>query len=126
MPSPVLLVYLPYAVIAISLTIWLARTLSRHGGVFLKTVFPDKPELANAINQLLVIGFYLVNIGWALLLLRANEVGYSVATPTDAIALLTTRLGTLLLLLGVAHLANLYVFHRVRRGAETHAEAPAK
>ena len=121
MPNPVLLVYLPYAVIAITLTIWLARTLSRHGGVFLTTVFPDKPELANAINQLLVIGFYLVNIGWALLLLRANEVSSAVATPTDAIALLTTRLGTLLLLLGVAHLANLYVFHRVRRGAETKA-----
>lgn len=123
MSSPVLLVYLPYAVIAITLTIWLARTLSRHGGVFLQTVFPDKPELANAINQLLVIGFYLVNIGWALLLLRANEVTDAVTTPTDAIALLTTRLGTLLLLLGVAHMANLYVFHRVRRGAEATAIA---
>ena len=118
MPNPILLVYLPYAAIAITLTIWLARTLSRHGGLFLRAVFKDRPELADAINQLLVIGFYLVNIGWALLLLRANEVENQVHSPTDAIALLTTRLGTLLLLLGVAHLANLYVFHRVRRGAE--------
>ena len=123
MSNPVLLVFVPYAVIAITLTIWLARTLSRHGAVFLTNVFPDKPDLANAINQLLVIGFYLVNIGWSLLLLRANEIGYSVATPTDAIALLTTRLGTLLLLLGLAHLANLYVFHLVRRSAEPHAQA---
>jgi hypothetical protein len=121
MPNPLLLVYLPYAVIAITLTIWLARTLSRHGGVFLRSVFKDRLDLADAINQLLVIGFYLVNIGWALLLLRADEVEARVHSPSDAAALLTTRLGTLLLLLGIAHLANLYVFHRVRRGAETPA-----
>ena len=119
MTSPLFLVYVPYAAIAITLTVWLARALSRHGEVFLHDVFPQKPVLATAINQLLVIGFYLVNLGWALLLLRANEVEAQVHTPTDAIALLTTRLGMLLLLLGVAHLANLYVFHRVRRGAET-------
>lgn len=118
MTNPILLVYLPYCAIAVSLTIWLARALSRHGEVFLRDVFPGKVGLADAINQLLVIGFYLVNLGWALLLLRANEVEAQVHTPTDAIALLTTRLGMLLLLLGVAHLANLYVFHRVRRGAE--------
>ncbi len=118
MTSPLFLVYLPYAAIAITLTVWLARALSRHGEVFLHDVFPNKPTLATAINQLLVIGFYLVNLGWSLLLLRANEVEAQVRTPSDAIALLTTRLGMLLLLLGVAHLANLYVFHRVRRGAE--------
>lgn len=116
MTTHALLVLLPYAAIAVVLTIWLARQLSHHGEVFLRAVFPDKPELADAINQLLVIGFYLVNIGWSLLLLRANEL--QVGNTTGAIALLTTRLGTLLLLLGIAHLGNLYVFHRVRRGAE--------
>ena len=115
MPSPVLLVYLPYAVIAISLTIWLARTLSRHGGVFLATVFPDKPELANAINQLLVIGFYLVNIGWALLLVRTDAL--YVTNATQAVSMLLDQLGVLLLLLGLAHFFNLYVFHRIGRGA---------
>lgn len=116
MTTQALLVLLPYAAIAIGLTVWLARQLSRHGAVFLRTVFPARPELAEAINQLLVIGFYLVNLGWSLLLLQADTV--RVGTTTEAIALLSTRLGLLLLLLGVAHLANLYVFHRVRRGAE--------
>lgn len=94
---------------AVVLTSWLARQLSRHRELFLHTVSPDRHHLADAINQLLVIGFYVVNIGWALLCLRANEI--HVENPTGAIALLTTRLGTLLLLL--------YVFHRVRRGAES-------
>lgn len=118
MNAPLMLVYLPYAAIAITLTVWLATALSRHGQVFLYAVFPDRRELADAINQLLVIGFYLVNLGWALLLLRADDVELQVHDATSAVALLTTRLGALLLLLGVAHLANLYVFHRVHRGAQ--------
>lgn len=118
MSTSLLYVFLPYIVIAIGLTFWLARLLSRHGIVFLRSVFAPREDLANAINQLLVIGFYLVNLGWTLLLLRADELTDAVHTPTDAIALLSQRLGLLLLLLGAAHLANLYVFHRVRRDAE--------
>jgi hypothetical protein len=112
MSNPLLLVYLPYAAIAVTLTIWLAKTLSRHGAVFLETVFPDRLDLAHAVNQLLVIGFYLVNLGWALLLLRANA--SDIATPTASVELLSTKLGTLLLLLGIAHMLNLFVFHRIR------------
>lgn len=114
MINPALLVMLPYAAIAVVLTIWLARQLSRHGLVFLRTVFPGRDDLATAINQLLVIGFYLVNLGWALLLLRADAL--HTETVTGALALLADRLGVLLLLLGAAHLMNLYVFHRIRRG----------
>jgi hypothetical protein len=115
MPTePFLLVYLPYSLIAITLTVWLARTLSRHGEVFLETVFPDS-RLAHAVNQLLVIGFYLVNLGWAFLLVR-----YGIReemTTQDAVQLLIEKLGTLLLLLGIAHMTNLYIFHRIKRSA---------
>jgi hypothetical protein len=118
--SPAMLVFLPYAFIAVTLTIWLARQLSRHGLVFLRAMFPGRDDLTAAVNQLLVIGFYLVNLGWALLLLRA--VGLDVAGVTAAISLLIDRLGLLLLLLGAAHMMNLYVFHRIGRGAK-HAGA---
>src|ERR1043166_8271564 len=119
MSSATLLVFLPYAAIAMILTVWLARQLSRHGLVFLRTVFPDRDDLATAVNQLLVIGFYLVNIGWSLLLLRADEL--DVTSMTAAVSVLITRLGLLLLLLGLAHMANLYVFHRSRRSAQASA-----
>jgi hypothetical protein len=113
--TPTLLVMVPYAVIAVALTIWLARQLSRHGLVFLRSVFTGRDELAVAINQLLVIGFYLVNLGWALLLLRADQL--QTATVIEALTMLADRLGILLLLLGLAHLMNLFVFHRIRSGA---------
>jgi len=114
-----LLVMVPYAAIAVALTIWLARQLSRHGLVFLRSVFAGRDDLAIAINQLLVIGFYLVNLGWALLLLRADQL--ESATAVEAMTMLADRLGLLLLLLGLAHLLNLFVFHRIRRGASASA-----
>jgi hypothetical protein len=113
MTIPLLLVYLPYAAIAISLTVWLAKTLSRHGEVFLETVFPNRPDLGHAVNQLLVIGFYLVNLGWALLLLKSAD-AHEITSPVQSVELLATKLGTLLLLLGFAHLLNLVVLHRLR------------
>jgi hypothetical protein len=121
--SPTLLVFIPYAAIAVALTIWLARQLSRHGLVFLRAVFKNRDDLATAVNQLLVIGFYLVNIGWSLLLLRADQL--DVAGATQAVSLLIERLGLLLLLLGIAHLINLYVFERIRRAATAATAASA-
>ncbi|MEM9691805.1 MAG: hypothetical protein AAGA56_04630 [Myxococcota bacterium] len=104
-------VYGTYAFLSAVLTIALARVLSRSGAVFLRDVFPDKPELADAVNRLLVVGFYLVNGGYALLLL---EGGYA-PTVVAAIETLSSKLGWLLLSLALMHFFNLGVFHRLRR-----------
>jgi hypothetical protein len=110
--SPYLVfVYVTYAVVSIGLTIWLARTLGRNGEVFLRDVFEDKPDLAGAVNQLLVVGFYLVNLGYAALIMRADPAGTAIA----AIETLASKLGLLLMSLAVMHFANMYVFHRIRR-----------
>lgn len=57
----------------------------------------------------------LVNLGWAFLLAKG---GGAVATSSEAAGLLVDKLGLLLLLLGVAHLGNLYVFHRIKKAAK--------
>ena len=94
-----------------ALTIWLARTLARNGAVFLEEVFADNPRLAASVNHLLVVGFYLVNFGYASLLLKADVTHNSI----EAIETLSAKLGMLLLSLAGMHFCNLYVFHRIRR-----------
>jgi hypothetical protein len=106
-------VYIAYALLSVSLTVWLARTLFHNGAVFLKDVFGDNPEMANAVNRLLVVGFYLFNLGYACLLLKAG----SAATPVEAIEVLAGKMGSLLLSLGAMHFGNMYLFHRIRRRA---------
>jgi hypothetical protein len=106
-----IMTYAAYATISVALTIWLARTLFKNGSVFLEDVFADQPRMAEAVNRLLVVGFYLLNLGYASLLLKAEHSN----GPVEAIETLATKLGFLLLSLGAMHFANLYVFHRIRR-----------
>jgi hypothetical protein len=107
-------VYVAYGGISVGLTVWLARTLFQNGAVFLRDVFADKPEMADAVNRLLVVGFYLFNLGYACLLLRAAPA----LTVVAAIETLATKLGALLLSLGVMHFANMLLFHKIRRRAQ--------
>ena len=102
-----------YAVITVSLTVWLARTLFRNGAVFLEDVFQDSPRMAEAVNRLLVVGFYLINLGYAALIMKAD----GGATVIQAVEVLAWKLGALLLSLGAMHFANLIVFYRIRRRA---------
>lgn len=98
-----------YALVAVALVIWLARTLQRNGEIFLANVFDDD-GMAQAVNRLLVVGFYLLNLGYALLLYEVS----AAAELTDAFNGLVERLGLLLLSLGVIHLLNMAVFWRIR------------
>lgn len=113
-------VYTLYAIISVGLTIWLARTLGKNGRVFLDDVFSDNPPLADAVNTLLVVGFYLVNFGYACLLLD----GGFAPDVRSAIEILAQKLGALLLSLAFMHFMNVFIFHRIRRRARRNAEAP--
>lgn len=106
------LAYVIYLVISIGLTIWVARTLSRNGRVFLADVLHGNEKLADAVNHLLVVGFYLVNLGFVSLYLREDGAIDSAAGLFEA---LSTKLGVVLLVLGVLHLANVYVLNKIRR-----------
>jgi hypothetical protein len=119
--SHLVAVYLVYAAASVGLTIWLARTLFKSGEAFLEDVFTDNPRLAAAVNRLLVVGFYLLNLGYALLTLRA---GNQVTTATQAIETLAFKLGSLLLALGAVHMGNLYLFHRIRRRGQIRLAPP--
>ena len=112
MGDPMVGVYVVYSAVAVGLVLWLARTLFDNGAVFLEDVFDD-PRLANAVNRLLVTGFYMANLGYAAVLLRSDEVDGGV----EALEVLVSKLGVLLLTLAAVHFVNLYVFYRVRRRA---------
>jgi hypothetical protein len=110
----VIVVYVVYVAIAATLTIWLARTLFRHGTAFLHDVFSDRPELADAVNRLLVVGFFMLNLGYALYLLRASR-GLDAFEATQ---FLVNRLAILLVTLAGMHFLNVFVFWRIRAHRE--------
>lgn len=93
--------------------LWLARMLFRNGAIFLEDVFEDNEPMAQAVNRLLVIGFYMLNLGYAALLLKSE----SAPDAISAVEVLAQKLGMLLLSLAVLHFVNMYVFYRIRRRA---------
>jgi hypothetical protein len=104
--------YVGYLFLSIGLTVWVARTLWKNGRVFLIDSFLGNAELADSVNHLLVVGFYLINVGFVALALKYGE------KPVDlpgAIEALSTKVGWVLIVLGAMHFFNLYVFSRMRR-----------
>ena len=116
----VMVVYVAYAAVAIALTAFLARTLFRNGGVFLKDIFGDREGLAEAVNWLLVVGFYMFNLGYALFSLRAGR-GLDAFAATQ---FFVNRVGALLLVLAIMHFANVLVFWRIRLHREQREMPP--
>jgi len=110
----VVVTYCLYLAISISLTVWVARTLHRNGRLFLVDVFHRNEALADSVNHLLVVGFYLINLGYVTLALK---LGYDVTSARASIEALSQKVGYVLLVLGVMHFLNLYVFSRIRRRA---------
>ncbi|MEG3086117.1 hypothetical protein [Sphingomonas sp. PB4P5] len=97
-------VYALYLAITIGVTIWVARTLSANGKVFLVQCFGQNEVLANSTNHLLVVGFYLINIGFITLTL---SLGVEPTTLAGAIRFLSAKVGLAILVLGAMHFFNM-------------------
>ncbi|WP_265562820.1 hypothetical protein [Sphingomicrobium arenosum] len=96
--------YLLYLAISIAITIWVARTLSVNGVVFLKRCFAQNDELAHSTNHLLVVGFYLVNLGFILLTL---SIGSEPESVSEMIRFLSSKVGLAVVVLGAMHFFNM-------------------
>ena len=108
--------YLVYLAISLGVTVWVAKTLRKNGRVFLLDAFHANAELADSVNSLLVVGFYLINVGYVTLALRTYA---TLDGPRQAIELVCDKIGVVLLVLGIMHFFNLYIFNRLRkRGQE--------
>jgi hypothetical protein len=110
--SMTVLTYFSYLLVAVPLTVWVATTLSRNGRVFLADVFDGNDDLADAVNRLLVVGFYLLNLGFVTLYLR---VGTEVRDLRGLVETLSVKVGIVMLVLGFVHFFNVYVFNSIRR-----------
>ncbi|MES2597033.1 MAG: hypothetical protein V4662_16935 [Verrucomicrobiota bacterium] len=115
------LTYGLYLALAVGMTIWVARTLHKNGRIFLVECFHGNTELADSVNHLLVVGFYLINIGFVSLYLKTNE---DVLGARGVFETLSGKMGIVLLALGAMHFFNLLVFTKMRKRAHLAAMPP--
>jgi len=103
-----------YISISIGMTIWVARTLFKNGRIFLVDSFLGNEALADSVNHLLIVGFYLINVGC---ISMALKYGPKPDNLVEAIEIVSWKTGIVLLILGGMHFMNVYVFSRMRRNA---------
>jgi hypothetical protein len=117
------LAYLLYVPASVVLTVWVARTLHRNGRVFLVQAFHDNETMADSVNHLLVVGFYLINLGFISFALRYGDKPHDLQ---EMIEFLSMKLGVVMLVLGGMHFFNMFNFDKMRRkGARTETTTAA-
>ena len=119
-PNTTVVMYLTYLLISVALTVWVARTLHKNGRIFLVDSFLGNEGLADSVNHLLVVGFYLINIGFVTLALNNGD---KATNAQSALEILSTKVGMVLVVLGFMHFFNLFVFSKMRRRAQ-HRNVP--
>jgi hypothetical protein len=119
--NPTVILYIAYTVVCALFTIWVGCTLHRNGRVFLVDSFLGNEPLADSVNHLLVVGFYLINAGFILFALKTAQ---QVDTAQRVIEVLSGKVGLVVLILGLMHFFNLFVFTRMRRRALLHQSPP--
>jgi len=119
--------YVLYLGISIAMTVWVASTLSRNGEVFLIQCFGQDTTLAKSTNHLLVVGFYLINIGFIALRLDNWDMHKAVLSLVPYIG---SKIGLSVLVLGGMHFFNMLLIARYGRrvagwahGQQAHARA---
>ncbi len=110
-----------YTVLSVAMTVWVARTLHANGRVFLVEAFHGNEVLADSVNKLLVVGFYLVNLGFIAMFLKYGD---KPGDLREAIEFLASKVGIVLLALGAMHFFNIYIFSRMRARALLYGAPP--
>ena len=113
--SKIIIGYLIYLPIVVFLTIYVSKMLFKNGKLFMIDIFKGKEDIALATNKLFEIGFYLINIGWAMLILEISYYDINEMTYQSLIEILSKKIGGFSIYLGVMLFINLYFFFRGRR-----------
>lgn len=113
--SKIIIGYLIYLPIVIVLTIYVSKMLFKNGKLFMIDIFKGKEDIAIATNKLFEIGFYLINIGWAMLILKISYYSVNGMSYQTLIEILSKKIGGFSIYLGVMLFINLFFFFRGRR-----------
>ena len=113
--TKILIGYAIYLPIALFLTYYVSRTLFQNAKIYMLDIFRGREEIANATNKLFETGFYLLNLGFALMILQLSIYDNSYQSLIEA---LSYKIGGFSIYLGLMLFLNLYFFFRGKRKAK--------
>ncbi|RZK21632.1 MAG: hypothetical protein EOO86_00475 [Pedobacter sp.] len=112
--TKILIGYAVYLPVALFLTFYVSKTLFKNSKIYMLDIFKGRAEIANATNKLFETGFYLLNVGFALLIMKITIYSNSYQ---DLVEALSSKIGGFSIYLGIMLFLNLYFFFRGKRKA---------
>ncbi len=103
--------YATYILISVIITVFVSKTLSKNGEIYLVDGFGGNEALAKSVNHMLVVGFYLLNLGFVLLRIKATS---SIDQIESLLIYLSSNIGVVMFILGIMHFINMLMIHRFR------------
>lgn len=110
--------YAAYLIISLAITVWVGRTLSKNGRMFLVDAFKGREDVADSVNHLLLVGFYLVNLGFVTLALKY---GRKPGDVVESVEFLSTKVGLAVVVLGAMHFFNMFALVRFKKSTKPRA-----
>lgn len=104
------LTYLLYIGISLTMTFAVGRTLNKNGHIFLMENYADNIQLAKAINSMLLVGFYMINIGFISYTLKIDA--GQPQNYAQLIEFLSLKVGFIAIILGVMHFALMFALQQ--------------
>ena len=105
-------VYFVFITLVSFIIIYVGRYFYTNGRVFIVSLLHDNVPLADNINRLLLVGYYLVNIGYAFIKLKQWPKIDAVATWFSSLA---TNMATLILILALLHYMNMLIIYSLSK-----------
>jgi len=115
--------YLLYVTISLGLTFWVGRTLNKNGHIFLQENYKGKEQLALAINNMLLVGFYMINIGFICYTLKIT--GKTPINYAQVIEFLSVKVGLIAIVLGFMHFGLMFALQQYSKAANPPVEKRA-
>lgn len=101
-----ILAYILYLFITYFITVHVGLIFYRNGRLYILRLLHGEEKLTDFINRILLTGYYLLNLGYAALMIRSWK---TVTGWTDLAASLASMTGKIMLTLAVIHFLNMAV-----------------
>ncbi|SKD09586.1 hypothetical protein SAMN05660461_5475 [Chitinophaga ginsengisegetis] len=113
--------YAIYLAITYLITVKVGWRFYRNGRVFILGLLEQNHTLADAINNILLVGYYLVNLGYATVMISTWD---TIHDWTEMLVSITAMTGQIFLSLGILHCFNMLVIYIISK--RNHSIQPLK
>ena len=109
-----LISYFIYAIVVSTLILRVGHVCYKNGKIYMSRLLPEDLELSNRINNILLAGYYLLNLGYGIYGISNWQSVRSLAEIAETVS---THLATITLILAAIHFLNMITIHLIYKSS---------